>query len=51
MVYAVAETLHKNDNESNVSAFEIIKCRTNHLFYSQYDWPLFTVLDEPKPYI
>ena len=30
--------------------FDMIKCRKNMLLYSKYDYPLFTVMDEPVIY-
>jgi hypothetical protein len=33
-----------------VYTFDINKCRKNQMVYSEYDYPLFTVADEPKVY-
>ena len=52
--WAFVETL-KNDlpatfNNSTLYSLDINKCRKNALYYSKYDYPLFTVMDEPKLY-
>ena len=52
--WAFVETI-KNDlpstfNNSTLYSLDINKCRKNALYYSKYDYPLFTVMDEPKLY-
>jgi 5-methylcytosine-specific restriction endonuclease McrA len=49
-VFAFIETLSQCKEEQKVYTFDINKCRTNQLYYSEYDYPLFTVMDEPKVY-
>lgn len=34
----------------NTYAMDINKCRRNMLLFNEYDIPLFTVMDQPKPY-
>ena len=43
-------TLPKNQRSNKVFHYDINKCRKNCLRYSRYDFPLFTVMDQPKPY-
>ena len=39
-----------DDTNRKVYTFDINKCRTNQLYYSKYAFPVFSVIDEPKPY-
>jgi len=50
LVYAFIETLETDDKERTVYTFDISKCRTNQLYHSNYNFPLFTVMDEPRKY-
>ena len=47
--HAFVESLHIHVDHK-VYTFDINKCRKNQMVYSQYDYPLFTVADEPKVY-
>jgi hypothetical protein len=33
-----------------VYTLDINKCRKNRLYHSEYDFPLFTVMDQPEPF-
>ena len=42
----------KMDDNDNIVNFhiDINKCRKNILYYSKYDYPVFTVMDKPEVY-
>lgn len=46
------EVEQQNDTQdtSHLYAMDINKCRRNELLFNEYDIPLFTVMDQPKPY-
>ena len=52
--WAFVETIKKDlpagFNNATLYSLDINKCRKNALYYSKYDYPLFTVMDEPVPY-
>ena len=33
-----------------VYTLDINKCRKNRIYHSEYDFPLFTVMDQPEPF-
>jgi hypothetical protein len=46
--YAFVERVNpQKDRDSKIWHFDINKCRANCMYYSKYDFPLFTVMDEP----
>ena len=51
--YAFVETMKSKVPKKynpKVYSFDINKCRKNRLYYSEYDYPLFTVMDDVQPY-
>ena len=44
------KTLPKKQRDNKIFHYDINKCRKNCLRYNKYDFPLFTVMDQPKPY-
>ena len=52
--YAFVETLVREIplklNASHVYHFDVNRCRTNCMYYSDYDYPVFTVMDQVQPY-
>ena len=49
--HAFIETLSKiipDEYNNKIYYFDINKCRKNCLYYSQYEYPVFTVMDEPS---
>jgi hypothetical protein len=53
--YAFIETLNqdipKKYVNSPIYSIDINKCRKNMLYYSNYEYPVFTVMDQVSPYI
>lgn len=41
---------YETQHLSHIYAMDINKCRRNMLLFNEYDIPLFTVMDQPKPY-
>ena len=51
--YAFVETIGKKipkHYDQKVYKLDINKCRKNMLYYSNYDYPLFTVMDQPEKF-
>ena len=48
--YAFVETLNKNKENKKVFSIDINKCRKNILYYQNYEYPVFTVMDSVKKY-
>ena len=49
-IETLKDSLPESYNNSTLYSLDINKCRKNALYYSKYDYPLFTVMDEPIPY-
>jgi len=47
--YAFIEIL-KAKSKQKLITFDLIKCRTNRLYYGKYDYPVFTVMDNVCDY-
>ena len=48
--YAFVETLNKNKENKKVFSIDINKCIKNILYYQNYEYPVFTVMDSVKKY-
>ena len=48
--YAFVETLNDNIYNKKVFTMDKNKCRKNELYYSKYDFPVFTVMDTVEKY-
>jgi 5-methylcytosine-specific restriction protein A len=48
--WAFVEGINSNYNGNTIYSLDINKCRKNAMYFSKYDYPLFTVMDEPVPY-
>ena len=47
--YAFVENVKMNiPNNNKIYHFDINKCRKNCLLYSKYEFPVFTVMDQPE---
>ena len=49
-VRAFVEVLQENDDLDSTAKFDQCKCRKNRMYYSEYDWPVYNVMDNPQPY-
>ena len=48
--YAFVETFNDNKENRKVFTIDTNKCRTNLLYYGDYDFPVFTVMDTVEKY-
>ena len=48
--WAFVESINDKYNGNTIYSLDINKCRKMPCFFSKYDYPLFTVMDEPVPY-
>ena len=49
-VETLKDSLPESFNNNKMYSLDINRCRKNALYYSKFDYPLFTVMDEPVPY-
>ena len=42
--------MSENLNATIVRHLDINRCRKNQVYFSKYDYPLFTVMDQVQPY-
>jgi hypothetical protein len=48
--YAFVEQLEQTHMDEKIFTIDINKCRRNILYNSKYNYPIFTVMDEIKPF-
>ena len=50
-VETLKDSMSESFNNATMYLLDINRCRKNALYYSKFDYPLFTVMDEPVPYV